>query len=277
VVQCDENGSSKYACGDNDADGLHDTATCDGSASPNTASYLTVFPSTSASRYVSPSPVNTALYSVFTESYTTVISADVQETTFTTTYESTITSTLSRATSTSDSAGATNAASKNAPTEKDKVTLTTGVLVAIIAGPIAAIAIGVGLFIWLRKRSSGKRNAIKLSDQAPYPPPNGPVGADQVHPYEVDVNEATGYPRNPQKYTYVAPVQQDNEINAVNGAYAAGQEKKWGEAVEMGGYEYGGLSSPGPRSPAPAYSQAAIAVELDGTSSMRGRGELGGH
>jgi hypothetical protein len=136
-------------------------------------------------------------------------------------------------------------------------------------GPIAAIAIGLGLFFWLRKRSSGKRNAIKLLDQAPYPPPNGPVGKDQVHPYEVDVNEVTDQPQSPQTYTYVPPPQQNTEMN---GAYGPSQEKKWDEAVEMGGYEHGGLNSPSPRSPAPAYTQAPnwpIAVELDGTSSMR--------
>jgi hypothetical protein len=241
------------------------------SATPKTAYKSTTTPS-SASRYVSPPPINTALYSLYTETFTVTVSADVQSTTFTTTYESTLTSTLIPAKDTSTSAAATNSASTSTsvPIAKGKVTLTTGVLVAIIVGPIVAIAIGLGLFFWLRKRS--KRNGMKLLDQPSHPPPNGPIGADQVHSYEVDLNPASGTPQSPKKYTYVPPV---NELSGEHGAQSLSQEKRWGQAVEMGGYEHSPAPPPTPRSPAPAYTTynpAAIAVELDGTSSMRGRG-----
>jgi len=95
-----------------------------------------------------------------------------------------------------------------------------------------------------------------------------------VHPYEVDVNEATGMPPQ-RKYNYIAPVMQPYEAD---GRFGAKEEKKWGQAVELGGYEYKGsspMTSPGlgPPSPAPAYTQDPTAVELDDTST----GRRGGH
>ena len=130
----------------------------------------------------------------------------------------------------------------------------------IIAAPILVIALALLIFFYLRKRSK-KANAIKIPD---YPPANGPVGADQVHPYEVDVNEATSIPPQPQKYTYSNPVVQTQEVASPYG----NKEEKLGQAVEMG--DFHGPVNAGPRSPAPAYSQNPMAVELDGNSSMGG-------
>jgi hypothetical protein len=139
------------------------------------------------------------------------------------------------------------------------VTLTSGALIAVVVGPLVALAIGLGVFFYLRKRKSKKEQAIRLNSatgQGPYPPPppNGPVGADQVHPYEVDNTESPGAYQN--KYTYHAPKVDTYEID--DRASAVRTEKRWNNGD-------GQLESPiSPmKSPAPAYQEAFIPVELD--------------
>ncbi|KAH8590949.1 hypothetical protein B0O99DRAFT_280149 [Bisporella sp. PMI_857] len=277
VAECNENGVDSYVCGGT-ADGEHQTANCTGNSVPKTISYRTTTTSSSATRYVSPSPIDTSLYSLFTETYTNTLTATVQTTTKTTTWESTKTSTLLQASAIASSTDAFGSIVFSSPTrtssavpKNNKVTLSTGVLIGVIAGPLlVVVAICVGIFFCLRKRSQRKMKAgVKIPD---YPPPNGPVGADQVHPYEVDVNEVT-HPPPPnshpkQYYAYVPPVQEVASPDMTR------DEKAPGWAVEMGAYEYRGPVSPispASRSPAPAYVPIHHAVELDSTPSMRGR------
>ena len=259
VVECESSGSSSWACGDI-TDDDRETATCAGSAKTESISLQTTETTSSARRYTSPPPIDTALYSVYTNTYTTIITADEQTTTLTSVFESTSTSTLSR--STSSTAGPTSAAasSTTAPASGTKrVGLTMGVIVAIIVGPTLALAVGLGVFFFLKRRSK-KGTAIRLDSSSP-PPPNGPVGADQVNPYEMDVFESANQPQ--KKYDYSSPRPDVHEVNGFK------EENMWGgpTATEIGGEE---LRSP--RSPAPMYTEALMPVELDGTSSFRGSG-----
>jgi hypothetical protein len=264
VVQCQTGSSTTYACG-NVTDGVHEAPVCSGSAATETSNIIMAAATTSYGRYTPPASLDTNLYSLITSSYTVTITAELQSTSLiTSTYESTFTSTLDS--NTASSAAATGAGSTNAAASggsggstTKKVVLATGLLVAVIVGPLVLIAIvaGIAIFFILRRRSAQK--GVQISE---HPPHNGPVGADQVYPYEAPVNEISNpntYPES-HKYNYVPPVPE------VDGWSAGREEKKWGEAVEMNGYD-------ALRTPAPTYSEAILPVELDGTSSLRGRSE----
>lgn len=189
------------------------------------------------------------------------MSAAAQTTTLTSVFESTLTSTLSGATSTAARpTSAAAASSTNTPASGTKrVVLTMGVIVAIIVGPTLALAIGLATFFFMRRRS--RKDAVRLNSPS-YPPPNGPVGADQVTPYELDLYEATNAQQ--KKYEYSNPRADAYEVAGEQNGFK--EEKTWGRqgAMEMGGDE---LRSP--RSPAPRYSEAVVPIELDGTSSFR--------
>ncbi|KAE8447071.1 hypothetical protein EG329_011206 [Mollisiaceae sp. DMI_Dod_QoI] len=263
VGECISGSDTSTVCG-SISETAHVTPTCKGNAVLNTA-YVTTTSTSSAHIYSPPSSINTALFSVETATYTTIITANAQETTFTSTFLSTTTHALSQTgtgsaaatTQTSASASAGSASSAKVAGKKG-VTLSVGVLVGIGIGLVSAIAIGLGIFFCLRKKRGFKKSeAIKL-DSTNYPPPNGPVGADQTHPYEAPVNEITAPPR---KYAYTSPKLDTYEIDDRT---AVLREKRSNGAMEMHADEYGGL-----RSPAPAYHEAIMPVELDGTSSIR--------
>jgi len=258
--ECDAPGGSKsFACGVIDDDGTHESPTCSANAVSNTAVFVTTSSSSIATRYTPPPSVDPNVYSVFTSSYTTIITADAQTTTLTSTFASTFTSKIgeSVATATNGAAPITSSGGSSAP--KGAVTLSTGALIAIVVGPILVIAIGLGIFFFLRKRrSSRKDDAIRLDSATNYPPPNGPVGADQVHPYEVPSNEVSALPK---KYTYTAPKVETYEIDDRT---AMLREKKSASTMEMSTENHEGL-----RSPAPTYSEALMPVELDATPTMR--------
>jgi hypothetical protein len=261
ALECDKpSGSSSYVCGPIE-DGSPQTPICPANAAANTADFQTTVSLTSYGQYTPPPSINTALYSLVTSSYTTVITANAHTTTITSTFASTFTSTLranAEATSTSAPGGAANinGTTKNGLT----VTLTSGALIAAVVGPLVALAIGLGVFFYLRKRRVKKEQAIRLnsaSGQGPYPPPppNGPVGADQVYPYEVDNTESAGASQN--KYTYHAPKVDTYEIDDRTAAVRA--EKRWNNGD---GQQQESPISP-MRSPAPAYQEAFMPVELD--------------
>ncbi|RFU34676.1 hypothetical protein B7463_g1673, partial [Scytalidium lignicola] len=267
VLQCDSSSGSSYECGT--VSGIeHDTATCPRGAKANTASIVTTFPTTTAHRYTPPPSVNTALSTVITDSYTVIITADEQTTTLTSIFASTFTSALPDRTPTtiptSTSASHTSTSNKS---QKSGVTLAAGAIVGIAVGPVLLIALGASIFFFLRKRSKQNKDAIELLSAgndnigADAPPPNGPVGGDQIHPYEFDVNEAKGARsqfRGPKVDTYEVPGTQD----------VARGEKKWKEQ-RAGVPEMGADELRSPRSPVPMYTEHVIPVELDGTGVAR--------
>ncbi|KAH6720726.1 hypothetical protein BKA61DRAFT_652112 [Leptodontidium sp. MPI-SDFR-AT-0119] len=275
AVQCE--GSSDILCGTYN-DSIHELPTCSASAATVTTGFQTTTPTTTAGRYTPPPSLDTSRFTVITSSYTTVMTATAQTTTLTSTFESTTTSTIGQ--SATQSAGTTGgsgsgvaAGESSSPTgtspaqstssaKAGAVTLTTGVLAAVIAGPILVIAMCIGIFLFIRKRKSTKKNedALRL-DSANYPPPNGPVGADQVHPYEVDVNEASGPPR--QQYGYYGPKVDTYEVDAQS---AIGREKT---PAVTGVAQMGRPYQEDLRSPAPTYSEALMPVEMDATPSLR--------
>ncbi|KAG0647900.1 hypothetical protein D0Z07_5666 [Hyphodiscus hymeniophilus] len=255
AIECETSGSSSWACG-NVTDNEHDTATCPGSAKTESILIQSTTTTSSGGRYTSPPPIDTALYSLYTDTYSITLSAAAQSTTFISAFESTLTSTLSHSTPT---AGPTNAVASSTTTpvsSTKRVMLTTGVIVAIIVGPTLALALGVGLFFFMRKRS---QRGVTRVNSLPHPPPNGPVGADQVNPYELPNLE-----RKNREYssTRVEPL----GVHEVGGDQKGSQEEKlWGwQTAEMGGDD---LRSP--RSPAHRYSDAMAPVEMDGNSSFR--------
>jgi len=221
--------------------------------------------------------VDPSLYSVFTSTYTTQLTATVQTTTLTSTFQSTFTSAIGKAavsaTSSVSSSGSvasaettTTAAGSKSKAQK-AVTLSTGILVVIIVGPLLAIALSLGIFLVLRrKRTARQGDSIRLNSAGNHPPPNGPVGADQVHPYEVDVNEVSG-PRK-EFYAYKSPKIDSHEIDdrtaTLRGEKAQqGFGEKMPQATELGVQDHERVWSP-----APTYREFAMPVELDGTSSV---------
>lgn len=143
--------------------------------------------------------------------------------------------------------------------KKKTVTVSVGTIVGIGTGLVAVIFIALGIFFCVRrkKRAFKKSEATKL-DSTNYPPANGPVGADQVYPYEAPVNEITSPTK---KYMYMSPRVDAYEMDDRS---AILREKRSNGAMEMHADESG------LRSPAPAYHEAMMPVELDGTSSIRG-------
>ncbi len=134
---------------------------------------------------------------MYTSTYTAILTADAQTTTLTSIFQSTFTSTIGSAAAVISGAKPSSTGVSSQPLSRGHVRLPTGVLVGIVvAAIIIASGTSVGILFLLRRRSTKKLEAIRLNS-ATYPPPNGPVGADQVYPYEVDVNEISGLP---QKY-----------------------------------------------------------------------------
>lgn len=119
--------------------------------------------------------------------------------------------------------------------------------------------------LYFRKKRSDdpKIESIRLNsscndDDPTRPPTNGPVGADQIHPYEVQANEVAN--RWEQRYGYKAPKVDTYEIDDRNAVLRDGTvEKVWlpgGKDMRAGG----GKS---PRTPAPTYQEAMMPAELE--------------
>lgn len=274
-------GSSDILCGSYESQ-AHSTPSCTATDATSTAGYITTWSTTTAGRYTPPASVDTKLFTVITSSYTTVITATLQTTTITSTFQSTTTSALSRSptgsatsasgrsvtansTSTGIAEGASNPATTSPPQSKStgkagKVTLTTGVLAAVIAGPIVLIVICLGVFLFVRKRRAAKSNEATRLNSANLPP-NGPVGADQVHPYEVDLNQASAPLR--EYYNHAGPKVDTYEVDAQSYAMSEKQPHTLG-AVELAQPHREEL-----RSPAPTYMESLVPVEMDATPSLR--------
>ncbi|KAK0113558.1 hypothetical protein ONS95_013809 [Cadophora gregata] len=277
AVQCE--GSSDILCGTYE-DAYHALPTCSASAATVTTGFQTTRSTTTAGRYTPPPSLDTSRFTVITSSYTTIITATAQTTTRTSTFESTTTSAIAQSaiqstetTGKASSGSGTAAGASSTGTSPPKssssssaggaVTLTTGVLVAVIVGPILAIAICIGIFLFIRKRRAAKKNeAIRLnSANYPHPPPNGPVGADQVYPYEVDVNQASGPPR--QQFNYYGPKVDTHEVDAQTTVMKEKTPAVSGVAAMQRPYHED------LRSPAPTYTEALMPVEMDATPSVR--------
>jgi len=251
AIQCDNpNGSDTWACGTVDPDGTHeppDNITCPSPDSAQTA-FVTTQTTTSVGLYTPPPTVNTKIYSVYTSQYTATLTADELSTTLTTTYASTFTSKIDAVAATSGTKIpiAISTTTSSSADGKGGVTLSIGALVGIIILVIVLLTLGLGTAVIIRnKRLKKKEDAIRLNSAVEQPPPNGPVGRDQVYPYEVAANEVHG-----GKY----------------GDYSGAKV----EAFEIGDHGvYGGGGEKGEvRSPAPAYSVAAMPVELDGSPGV---------
>lgn len=124
----------------------------------------------------------------------------------------------------------------------------------------------------IRKKSKKDKNAIELLSAgndnlaADTPPSNGPVGAAQVFPYEVDANESKDAKAN--QYVYRGPKVDTYEVSGTHGLTR--DEKTWreqGPTVNEMGLDEAEVRSP--RSPAPMYSENIMPVELDGTSASK--------
>lgn len=154
-------------------------------------------------------------------------------------------------------AAQTSIASGDATKQKKTVTISIGTLVAIGVGVLVAILIGLAIIFYVRhkKQVFKKSEAIKL-DNTNFPPPNGPVGDDQIYPYEAPVNEVMSPTK---KHMYASPRLDTYEMDDRT---AIMREKRDNGVVEMHTDE-GGL-----RSPAPAYYESIMPAELDGTSSF---------
>ncbi|KAH7327166.1 hypothetical protein BKA65DRAFT_510076 [Rhexocercosporidium sp. MPI-PUGE-AT-0058] len=277
AIQCE--GSSDVLCGTFE-NLSHALPTCTASAATVTTGFQTTRPTTTAGRYTPPPSLDPNRFTVITSSYTTIITATAQTTTLTSTFESTTTSSIGQSaiesgkttgksgSGSGTAAGASSSPSGTSPAQSSSsakagavtLTLTTGVLVAIIAGPIIAIAICIGIFLFIRRRKTAKKNEAIRLDSANFPPPNGPVGADQVHPYEVDLNQVSGPPR--QQYGYHGPKIDAHEVDA-----QSTMMKEKTPAVN-GSQEVGRPYHEDLRSPAPTYTEALMPVELDATPSL---------
>ena len=277
AIECE--GSSDILCGTYE-DAYHAFPTCSASAATVTTAFQTTRSTTTAGRYTPPPSLDTSRFTVITSSYTTIITATAQSTTRTSTFESTTTSAIAQQVTESarssgkaasgKAASGTVAGASSAGTSPPKstssakagaVTLTTGVLVAIIVGPILAIAICIGVFLFIRKRRAAKKNEALRLNSANYPPSNGPVGADQVYPYEVDVNQASGPPHH--QFGYYGPKIDTYEVDA----HSTMRKEK--TPVMSGVAEMGRPYQEDLRSPAPTYTEALMPVEMDATPSLR--------
>lgn len=115
------------------------------------------------------------------------------------------------------------------------------VLGGAIGGGVVVIALLAGLLFFLRKKRSAKEGTQRIDSP---PPANGPVGRDQVNPYEVSGADAPGSFAPDKKYVY-----ENGNGNA--GAYemSSAGEKGWGGQnvaevgsgdQRLGAYEMGG-------------------------------------
>jgi len=282
ALQCDgPGGSDTFVCGAVDADGYHESTlnlTCPSNEAAQTT-FMTTTSTTTAGRYTPPPSVDTKIYSVFTSQYTETITANAQTTTLTSTYASTFTSKIAAAaasaTGTNSGIPVAIASGSTASDSKGAVTLSVGALVGIIVAVIALLTVGLITAVILRnKHMKKKEEQIRLNTASP-PPPNGPVGRDQVYPYEAPANEVNDVEKLKRQHGYVGPKVDTYEIDD-HGVYGRGGEKtaafgagRAGEA-EMRGQEGEVL-----RSPAPEYSVAVMPVELDASPSVHApsRGE----
>lgn len=282
ALQCDgPGGSDTFVCGTVDANGYHESPlnlTCPSNEAAQTT-FMTTTPTTTAGRYTPPPSVDTKIYSVFTDQYTVTITANAQTTTLTSTYASTFTSKIAAAAA---SATETNtgipipiASGSTASDSKGAVTLSIGVLVGIIIAVIALLTVGLIIAVILRnKYRKKKEEQIRLNTASP-PPPNGPVGRDQVHPYEAPANEVNDAEKLKRQYGYMGPKVDTYEIDN-HGVYGRGGEKTAAfGAGRVGVAEMRGQEGEVMRSPAPEYSVAVMPVELDASSSVHApsRGE----
>ena len=155
-------------------------------------------------------------------------------------------------------AAQTSMATGDATKKKKTVTISIEMLVGIAIALLIVIAIGVAILFFIRhkKQAIKKSEAIKL-DSSNHPPPNGPVGDDQVYPYEAPVNEVMS---STKKYMYTSPRLDTYEMDD---RAAILHEKRSNDVAEM--HADGAL-----RSPAPAYHESMMPVELDGTSRFEG-------
>ncbi len=245
---------------------MHSDPTCAANAVSNTALFQTTTSTTSYGRYTPPPSLDPSIYSVYTNTYTTVLTANAQTTTLTSTFQSTFTSTIGNAAAVTSGTTSSATGISSPIRSSGHIILPTGVLVGIIVGAVVfAISISVGIFFLLRRRSTKREQEVIRLDSPAYPPPNRPVGANQIYPYEVDVNEV---PRHPQKYNYTSPKIGTHEMN--NPAAMLRGEKNG--VHQMMTEDHDEVRSP-LRSPAPAYVETLRPFELDGTSSLRnGRG-----
>jgi len=258
---------------------------------------------TKPTRYTSPPPLDTSKYTVYTETYTAGVSAWIQTTTYTTTWESTITSELSISTATTRSVitsqqvsgtGTANIADFTSLTvgtgqnNKGGITLSPGVLAAVIAGPIVGLGILAYLLFYFRARRKLKRgdagDSQRLDSSAG--PENGATGAAQVNPYEVPATEACSRPGTASAAGYYNTEKPQAFEKAGEGVYelssvGGGDEKKGFLSPNLRLRETrntsprsqhavncNGVTSPvSPMSPASTYhSTNGGAVELDGGS-----------
>ncbi|KAE9366561.1 hypothetical protein N431DRAFT_548403 [Stipitochalara longipes BDJ] len=267
AIQCDgAGGSESWACGTVDSDGSHESPmetpiTCPANKAAQTAAsaFVTTQSTTSAGRYTPPPTVDTKVFSVFTSQYTNTLTANDMSTTITTTYASTFTSKIgaAAATTTGTSVPIAIASSSSSSDSKGAVTLSIGALVGIIVVVIALLTLGLGTAVIIRnKRLKKKEEAIRLNSAVSQPPPNGPVGRDQVYPYEVPANEVQDIEKLKRTYGYVGPKVDTYEIDD-HGVYGRGEKM-----AAMRGEE-GEL-----RSPAPEYSAAVMPIELDASPSI---------
>ncbi|KAH8761327.1 hypothetical protein BGZ57DRAFT_145966 [Hyaloscypha finlandica] len=280
AIKCDgAGGAETWACGIIDDYGHESptSITCPANKAAQTAgsNFVTTRSTTSAARYTPPPTVDPKVYSVFTSSYTATLSASQESTTRTTTYASTFTSKISAAAATTTGSGvpiplASNSTSSNM---KSAVTLSIGALVGIIITVIALLTIGLITAVILRnKRLKKKEDPIRLDTASP-PPPNGPVGRDQIYPYEAPANEVGDVEKLKRQHGYVGPKVDTYEIDdhSVHGRGEKSAAMGMG-AGRMGVAEMRGDYGEPLRSPAPEYSVAVMPVELD-ASPAPSRGE----
>jgi len=260
------------------SDGIHATATCPGTQVTITTGILTTTTTTSAKRYTPPPSVDTAMYSVYTSTYTIAITATEQSTTQMSTFMSTFTILLNEAVATGTSIGISTGTSTITPVEssptfvpvankpKQTVTIGTGTLIAIVVGPIFAMALLLPIIFYIRKKRTPRQHEpIRLNSAVSQPPSNGPVGSDQVYPYEMELNEVANTRK--EAYVYKQPKVDTYEIDD-RSATLRGEKRGWEKApgtMEIGGEERRSPMSPvSPlRSPAPTYAQAMMPVELE--------------
>jgi hypothetical protein len=113
----------------------------------------------------------------------------------------------------------------------------------------------------MRRRTKNKA-ADKISETS-YTPPNGPVGADQVNPYEMNASHSANQPLMKEQYSSFNANSRPVGVHEVDEVQ---NEKMWGRPAAM---EVSGQELRSPRSPAPAYEESVMPVEMDGASNAR--------
>ena len=154
------------------------------------------------------------------------------------------------------------------------MTLSIGALVGIIVTVILLLSIALGTAVILRnKHVKKKEEALRLASASP-PPPNGPVGRDQVYPYEAPANEVEDVEKLKRMYGYVGPKVDTYEIDD-HGAYEREKTPAMGHGIGVA--QTRGDDGEVLGSPAPEYSVAVMPVELDASPRVSSRGESRGY